>query len=1161
MKRIGMTLKRILFSFVLLSGMAAYLPAQVPEGMARIILEVDNLTYQYGVQMFLDSEAESFGVAYDGYYPPSDISSPSGWRGRADFIDTNFDYRIPVEASVADSMPAGVLNGETAILDIPAGTYDYILVYYYYGYMYYVSGDDEKTGNDVVFEEGMTYKYSISSSAMLTYYPPYGIALIGANLPLESHALGTGDPVSIEVVNTGTEPLTAFKAGYSVNGADSVIEEVQCNIPSGDTLEYVFKQNPDFSETGVLEVEFFVQMDKDANTSDNRFSTELYHPAVRPIPFHDDFESGDSLNHWKIEDLGNGYSSGSWRFSRLFYPLAALETYGCIQSSCYSTPAALYLVSDPFQIEEGMQHVSFYYTGGSVSSPEQLELFYGHSPDIASMERVGGVSSITTPLTYGNPATQDYGWELAVFNIDFAKDSVYYFAIGLTTPTQGSHNVYLDEFGIDTGRYDILPDIEMVSLVLPPSSCEMGVDSIGAVIRNAGKAPMAGFEISYSLNGSEWKTYASADSVEIGEMKTVYFADSVNFENIDSYELVVVGTCSGQDIYSNDTLRATVHHYAPITDFPYVADFKDPLGEAREEWHADSTAKWTYDMDGFWTCTVDAGMIHSRCMDFAPGVYRLILRYKAGAGESYYEVYDDFSVGIQALDDTSHITVADMKRQYTRSQEAGFDTVFEIKEAGTYALWLNPYNATNLALAGIEVEEAYYNDIRLESFQARTLAAVMPVQQLDAPHVFSATIRNRGLNEPRNPRLALFVGESDSVEMPVSDSIVYALPLVDAGTVVNVNALALTDTIDAWPEDNLKSVSVLASDSVMATENAVLGKPVTGFFASAPTGNLYVVAKVDTLTSFTFSFAGTELADTLGFYLYSVKEQDGFWYYGDTVYETRFRMPKEQGLATIGIPSTRLCPGTYFAALTDSRMSSGFMSDSSESGVFYSAMYTGQITEVTGQGNMILRLNFGPERSPYAEVDLAVYQISGPQDSTLMTATENLSAQVVNYGNVAVEKVPVIWTIDGMEQVDSVDIQAATAVTLTKVADFSKLGLHELKVEVVWPNDPDGSNNSMSEVFYCMDPNSAIDTTTAISILPGNAVKVYPNPVSSVLIVNSGILMEHAAMFDMQGRCSFVKEGGFTELEIDVEGMPSGTYFLRLSNKEGVIVKKVIVNE
>ena len=95
---------------------------------------------------------------------------------------------------------------------------------------------------------------------------------------------------------------------------------------------------------------------------------------------------------------------------------------------------------------------------------------------------------------------------------------------------------------------------------------------------------------------------------------------------------------------------------------------------------------------------------------------------------------------------------------------------------------------------------------------------------------------------------------------------------------------------------------------------ALLGKPETGYFASAPTGNLYVVAKVDTLTSFTFSFAGTELADTLGFYLCSVKEQDGFWYYGDTVYETRFRMPKEQGLATIGIPSTRLCPGTYFAA-------------------------------------------------------------------------------------------------------------------------------------------------------------------------------------------------------------------------------------------------------
>ena len=1156
MKRILATLRRLFVALPLLGWGSAYAQDPVPEGMARIIVEVDSMTgSNMGVHMLLDSEAGSFGGAYSTYSLPSNITSPGNWRNREAFYDTTFDYRIPAEASVSDSVPTGLLNGSTAVLDIPAGTYDYILVYYYMGgYMSYVNGDKEKNADDAVFETGKTYKFHVNGSSMLTYWPPVGIELLEAVLPEWSHSLGSGDEVSVRVVNTGMETLETFRAGYSVNGADTVWEEVSCNLASGDTLTYTFEQNPDFSTMGTLSIDFIVEAEGDADLSDNRLSASLYHPAVRAIPFHEDFESSDSMNHWQVEDLGGNSYAGNWRHS-LINGKGALESNGFVNSSCYTTPAALYMVSDPFRIKAGVNHVSFYYTGGSVSNPEQIDLFYGCTPDIGSMTKAGGVSSIFTPVMFGPPQLQTYGWEMAVFNIDFAQDSVYYFAIGLTTEGSGTHSVYIDEFGIDTGRYNILPDFELVELVLPHSTCEMGVDSIGAVVRNAGRAPMAGFSMACRIEGFDTLSFESQDSLPVGEMRTVWFSEKVDFSEEGAYELLVTGTCPKQDIYDNDTLTTIVYHYAPVAEFPYRADFTDAGGDARNEWYADTADNWSYDSEGRWAASANAGMIHSRCMDLEEGVYRIVLGYKAGYGESYYQLYDNFRIGIRAVGDTANICLLDMKQQNTNYLEVSFDTVFEVTEAGAYTFWLDPYDATYFALASFGVEEAFYNDIRLEQFFSSTLVPVMPVRQINTTHVFSASIRNRGLDAPENPRVALSAGDAEAVEMPVSDSIPFALPTAEAGTMLEVKAEALMAATDEYPEDNSLSIRVAVSDSVMATDQAVLGRRISGYFVSAPTGNLYTVVLPDTLTSFTFSFAGTDGTDSLTFRLYALQgDTNGQMWLGDTLAEYRFRMPREAGLTTVGLPSLSLMPGTYFAALIDPRQTCGYMSDSLADGCFYSASYTGSIGKYENQGNMILRLNFGPERSPYVEADLAIHSISGPADSTLMTAEEEITAMVVNYANVDVSEVPVLWVIDGEERTETVDIAAATAVSLVQEADFSALGEHEVSVKVLWPNDPDTTNNAMQKTFVCVERSS---NESAESI----DARIWPNPASSLVHVQVSVPVERLEILDSKGAVCHVWEGRSECVELNVEGWSAGVYLLRVETEKGLVIKKVVVND
>ena len=1158
--RVASFLKRSLCVLPLFLGGMVYAQESepIPDGMARIIVESESMPSYLGVQMLLDSKAESCGEAYQTYSLPSNITNPRNWRNRELFYDTNFDYRIPSDASVVDSIPTGVVNGSSCTLDIPAGTYDYILVYFNpMGYMYLVSGAGN-VGDDVSFEEGRAYKYSLNATANLTYWPPFSLSLLKeAVLPQWGYDLGNKDTVAIKVVNTGMESLTSFKAGYSINGTDSVVEEVQCDLASGDTLVYTFKQNPDFSKaTGYLEIEFFVQLDADTRTNDNTFTAELYRPAVRSIPFRETFEHSDSLKHWLVEDLGAG-SAGNARVQTSSRNEGALESGGFVSVNSYSNPSAFYLVSDPFRIEKGFQHISFYYSGGSVANPEQIDLLYGTTSEIAAMRKAGGVSSIVGPIRGMPWEPTNYGWQQAVVNIDFEKDSVYYFALGITTQTGSTHQVYIDEFAIDTGRYDLIPDLELLSLVLPNSSCEMGLDSIGVVVRNAGGVAMPGFEMAYSVNGGQWKGFSTSDTVPVGEMRTYYFDSLVDFGPEGVYEVVVGGSCQGQDIFGNDTLRATLYHYEPVGEFPYLADFTNPEGDARKEWYADSAAKWSFNEDGSWAAVRDAGMIHSRCMDLQPGVYRINLRYQAGSYDpsSGYRVYEDFRVGFRLLGEAERSTLMDLANQMTSNNLVDFDTVFEVTEAGTYAFWIDPYDANNFALASFGLEEAYYNDIRLESFVSSTLASVMPADHINATHVFAASTKNRGFNEAKNPKIELYVDKDERTKMGISDSMAFALPSVQAGSLLEVHGMAVMDSVDDYPEDNLKTISVKVSDSVMATETALIGKAITGNYARVPMGNIYTLMKPDTLTSFTYSFLGMgkSATDSLTFRIYKTGRQAGNYMPVDTVLDFRFRMPDDTAMFVQEIPSLALEAGAYFASLvTSSGGLTGFMADSATDGWFYT--FAGdRLSIVRDQGNMILRLNFGPERSPYAVADLSVQRLSGPEDSTLMSNAEGLSVMVVNGTAVALEEVPVLWTIDGEERPDTVDIEPLTAVSLTQTADFSALGVHHVQVEVLWPNDPEESNNKLSQEFYCMDK-------TATASLPEDAVRIYPNPVSSVLNVEASQVMERVALFDLQGRCCFVREGEFNTMQIDVTDLPEGAYFLQVSNHQGSLVKKIVVH-
>lgn len=143
----------------------------IKAGNARITLTATNVWGDgTGYQMLLDADADTYGriipdpavtdqgtlIAEEG-----DVSAE---------IYAEFEYKIPTNADGALNT-SNIVMGNSISIDIPAGTYDYVIVNPtpdtgnpdngYDNYMWIASGSNSR-GNDYVFEEGKLYHFYVS---------------------------------------------------------------------------------------------------------------------------------------------------------------------------------------------------------------------------------------------------------------------------------------------------------------------------------------------------------------------------------------------------------------------------------------------------------------------------------------------------------------------------------------------------------------------------------------------------------------------------------------------------------------------------------------------------------------------------------------------------------------------------------------------------------------------------------------------------------------------------------------------------------------------------------------------------------------------------------------------------------------------------------------
>ena len=75
---------------------------------------------------------------------------------------------------------------------------------------------------------------------------------------------------------------------------------------------------------------------------------------------------------------------------------------------------------------------------------------------------------------------------------------------------------------------------------------------------------------------------------------------------------------------------------------------------------------------------------------------------------------------------------------------------------------------------------------------------------------------------------------------------------------------------------------------------------------------------------------------------------------------------------------------------------------------------------------------------------------------------------------------------------------------------------------------------------------------------PLNSLKIYPNPSSSYINIETQMTNNLISLVDLSGKVIFVKSTNSTIIRLDIEEFNSGIYILKIVNSLGVFNKKLI---
>lgn len=267
--------------------------------------------------------------------------------------------------------------------------------------------------------------------------------------------LGMED-ITVTIKNFGTADITDVPVSYTINAGTPVTETATGTIAAGETMEYTFTAQADFSADGTYAIEVYTELTGDENTANDAATYEVINIAPAAIPYTNTLNAIEDFNGFGLEDANA--DENSWGV----YSTAGVDGSQCVGYSYSSTNAADdYIYTTCLDLAAGTNYkLSFQYKVQSADYPENLDVYIGTAQDATTMT----TQLIDLPGVVNIEFTEAL---VPVFSVP--TDGIYY--IGFHAYSDADmYAVYVDDIMIDFSNDANIALSESISIYPNPAN-------------------------------------------------------------------------------------------------------------------------------------------------------------------------------------------------------------------------------------------------------------------------------------------------------------------------------------------------------------------------------------------------------------------------------------------------------------------------------------------------------------------------------------------------------------------------------------------------------------------------------------------------------------------------------------------------------------------
>ena len=392
--------------------------------------------------------------------------------------------------------------------------------------------------------------------------PAIDVQAVKINRPQAGCGLSAAETIAATYENIGTDTLTGFSVGYSVNGVSILAETFTDTLYPNTSKRYTFTTLANLSSFISYTINAYSSAVGDADVTNDTTSVTFTNLAAEVIPYNESFDLlTDGLSDFssiKWTNVKNGSfqwqaETGSTSSSNTgpSAPRNGIGTYIYAETSSGNVGDTIYLNSTCVDLTP---------TGGPNSSARVDYWYHMYGATIVGLgleiDSAGYWVTIDTLLGQKQTATTDTFRMRSIDLSAYQGQGVSSFRFWAVKGTSFTGDVAIDDFRVyDTTAVDVAMD----SILSPLSDCGLSATAdVTVKLRNIGLSAVSNFPVSYTLNGGTPVVETVTSTINPGTSFNYTFTAKANVAAIQNHTLSVSVNVTGDGNAANNTLSSNV---------------------------------------------------------------------------------------------------------------------------------------------------------------------------------------------------------------------------------------------------------------------------------------------------------------------------------------------------------------------------------------------------------------------------------------------------------------------------------------------------------------------------------------------------------------------------------------------------------------------------